>query len=146
VVLAYFIRFSPQSPPAFGPKPVAAGRVAPFLGQIRQHRLPDLQGNRRRGVVIQINHSGECGGKAASGKVGKRDRPLGCHRPQTPLHSRYPLRCLSGLLFKTRLPPCLRVSVVNSRLLSFISRLNTSVPICVIRLKPSAHLPALPPK
>ena len=73
--------------------------------------------------------------------------PLGCHRPQTPLHSRYPLRCLSGLLFKTRLPPCLRVSVVNSRHRSFISQLNTPVPICVIRVKPSArHRPFRPNK
>ena len=27
-----------------------------FLGEVEQPRLPDFRGNRRRGVVIQINH------------------------------------------------------------------------------------------
>ena len=40
-------------------KPVAAGRVSPFLSQIRQYRLAHFWQDRCRGVVVEVNQSGE---------------------------------------------------------------------------------------
>ncbi len=40
-------------------KPIAAGRVSPFLGQIRPHRFAHFWQDRCRGVMVEADPSGK---------------------------------------------------------------------------------------
>jgi len=41
-------------PTSFFAQPVGARRIAPFLGQVRQHRLQHFRCDARRGIAIEI--------------------------------------------------------------------------------------------